>query len=499
MTTSPDILERTFPAPPDSFERLVRRRARRERTRKITDGALAFILVVLLVAALAGALALRRQRSEPLNGPITPSNVSQLGLVWSSPAGGALATQALVVGGHVYVIDGDQFLRVYPTSCGAATCAPLWTTKLGSPGLLPWGAPAASGDRVYVPTGDGRLLAFATDCVSNCRPVWSARLGDDMSSTSPVVVDGIVYVASNASPVGLIGAFSETCSLSPEPCPPLWTGELSGGFVGSQPNVVNGVVYVGSTTGTLYAFPTSCAQTGGRCAPLWTTTFGEPPFADYSHMITPILATDSSVIVASGSALHAYPITCTRAGIPCRPTWTAHVQGWINFLTSGGDSLYVSSGYWAASQTQGRISVIPQACARRCTPTSTFHVPQGGGLTVANGVLFVGWISGASAFDARCGADDSCRPLWTAPGHAWSDVQPPSVAEGVMYTGDASGRIYAFGLGGTARLPGTAPAPGAERGQSALYGALYGLLAAVVIIWVVRRRRRRDAAPSPQT
>ncbi len=270
--------------------------------------------------------------------------------------------------------------------------------------------------------------------------------------------------------------------------------------MGSQPAVVNGVVYVGSTTGTLYAFPTSCAQTGGRCAPLWTaSTFGTPPYAVYSHMITPILATDSSVIVASGSALHAYPTTCTRAGIRCRPTWTAHVQGWINFLTSGGDSLYVSSGNWDASQTQGRISVIPEACARRCTPTTTFHVPQGGTLTVADGVLYVGWIDGASAFDAACGAGGSCRPLWTAPGHAWSDVQPPSVADGIMYTGDASGRIFAFGLGGTAPLPGTASAPGTGRGQSALYGVVYGLLAAVVIIWVIRRRRRRDAAPSPLT
>jgi outer membrane protein assembly factor BamB len=489
VTATPDILERTFPAPPDSFERLTRRRAHRARTRRITEGALALVLVILLVAALVGTLARRQQRSVPLNGPITPSNVSQLGLVWSSPAGAGVDTQALVVGGHVYVIDDNQYLRVYPTSCGAAICAPLWTTKLGSAGLLPWGAPTTSGDRVYVPTGDGRLLAFATDCVSDCRPVWSARLGDDMSSTSPVVVDGIVYVASDASPVGLIGAFAETCPRSPKPCPPLWRGELSLGFVGSQPAVVNGVVYVGSTTGTLYAFPTSCAQTGGRCSPLWTTTFGEPPYAVYSHMITPILATDSSVIVASGSALHAYPTTCTRAGIPCRPTWTAHVQGWINFLTSGGDSLYVSSGNWAASETQGRISVIPPACARRCTPTTTFHVPQGGNLTVADGVLYIGWIDGASAFDARCGAGDSCTPLWSAPGHAWSDVQPPSVADGIMYTGDASGRIYAFGLGGTAAVPGARPARAAN-GTSTWYGVFYGaLLAAIAAFFVIRRRR----------
>ena len=132
VTTAPDILERTFPAPPDAFDRLVRRRAKRERTRKIADGALALILVVLLVAALAGALALRRQRPEPLNGPITPSNVSQLGLVWSSPPSDrSIGAAPLAVDDHVFVIDMDDRLRVYPRSCGADVCSPLWSTRLG--------------------------------------------------------------------------------------------------------------------------------------------------------------------------------------------------------------------------------------------------------------------------------------------------------------------------------------------------------------------------------
>ena len=75
----------------------------------------------------------------------------------------------------------------------------------------------------------------------------------------------------------------------------------------------------------------------------------------------------------------------------------------------------------------------------------------------------------------------------------------PTVAGGAVYAGAEDGRLYAFGLGGKAQLPGSSAAPGSQRGQSAVYGLLYGLLAAAVIVWVIRRRSRRDASRSPQT
>lgn len=502
MTLPPDILERTFPAPPDAFERLVRRQAQRARTRKITEATLALLLAIALVASLVGALALRQQRQEPLNGPITPSNVSDLGLVWASPTGVGIEAAPLVVGDHVYVLDYSGRLRVYPTSCGLESCAPQWTEKIGGPSSWTWGAPVASGDRVYVPTSTGRLLAFSTSCGSgsDCGPIWSARLGNDMSSASPIVAGGTVYVASDSDSGGLIGAFSEACSLSPRPCAPLWIGELSGGFLGAQPAVVNGVVYVGSKTGTLYAFPTSCIRAGGTCQPRWTATTMNPPFAAWSRMIAPILASRSTVFVPSGSALYAYPTTCAPRNGTCRPTWVAHLRGWINSLALAGDSVYVSSSSGRAPPTDGRLSVLPQACADRCTPAWTIDVAGGGSPTVADGVLYVGWVRGASAFDATCGAGtQGCVPLWESPTDVGSVVDFPTVTADVVYAGAEDGRLYAFGLGGSAHLPGSPPARGSERGQSAIYGVICGLIAAAVIVWAVRRRRRRGTAPSPQT
>ena len=468
MSVPPDLLERMFPAPPDAFDRLVRRRAKRERTRKLTDGALALILVIALVAALAGTLAHRQQRPEPLQRPITPSNAADLSLIWSSPPGVGIEAAPVVVGDHVYVLDYGGELRVYPTMCGAKVCAPLWSEKIGDGSSWTWGAPVASGDRLYVPTSTGRLLAFSTACGSGpCRPIWSARLGNDMSSASPVVADGIVYVASDSSAGGAIGAFSETCARSPRPCPPLWIGKLSGGFLGSRPAVVNGVVYVGSKTGTLYAFPTSCIRTGGTCQPRWTATTSSPPFAAWSRMIAPILVSRSTLFVPSGSALYAYPTTCAPRGGTCRPTWVSHLHGWINSLALAGDSVYVSSSLGNAPPTEGRLSVLPQGCARRCNPAWTIDVPGGGNPTIVDGVLYVGWVRGASAFDATCGADAAgCAPLWQSPTDVGSMIDFPTVAGGAVYAGAEDGRLYAFGVRGNAQLPGSAHAPGSQRGQS---------------------------------
>jgi outer membrane protein assembly factor BamB len=487
VTGSPDLLERTFPAPPDSFERLTRRRAQRARTRKITAGALALVLVVALVAALVGTLARRQQRSVPLNGPITPSNVTQLGLLWSSQVGGSMESAPLVVGDRVFVLDDTDRLRVYPTTCGSQICAPLWVTRLGLPSSWAWGGPVASGDRVYVPTSSGRLVAFPSTCgsSSSCRRVWSARLGNDMSSASPVIADGVVYVASDR-PIagGLIGAFPASCPESPRPCPPLWTGQLPDGFLGSQPVVANGVVYVGSKSGRLYAFPTSCADTGGRCAPLWTATTFDPPYATWSRMIAPILASGSEVFVPSGSRLYAYPTTCTRSAGACRPTWVAHTRGWINNLALEGDSVYVAS-------TDGALSMLPQSCARICAPSWKISGIDGGANpTIADGVLYVGWMRGVAAFDASCGRRDGrCTPLWTTPPAVGPVINFPTVAGGVLYAGAEDGRLYAFAPGGSARLPGVASAS-ASRGASPWYGVFYGaVLAAIVAFFVIRRRR----------
>jgi hypothetical protein len=208
-------------------------------------------------------------------------------------------------------------------------------------------------------------------------------------------------------------------------------------------------------------------------------------------MIVPILATDSSVFVASGSSLSAYPTTCTRPGQRCRPAWVAHVSGWIDSIALAGDAVYVGSSPGSAPPVSGTLSVFPQACSHRCRPSSEIPIAGGGNPTVADGVLYVGWVRGVSAFAAGCGESvGPCTPLWETPAHV-GPVSAPTVAGGVLYAPTEDGRVFAFAPGGTARLPGQ-EAP--SRRPSAWYGAFYAAVFALAAGVVLLRRNARAHA-----
>ena len=95
-TPPTDVLDRVFPAPIDAFERLVRRRERRDRSRRIVEGSVAIVLVVALVAALAGAITNRKDQVPAA--PITLSNVRDLGLAWWGPAVPATSQPIVSIG-----------------------------------------------------------------------------------------------------------------------------------------------------------------------------------------------------------------------------------------------------------------------------------------------------------------------------------------------------------------------------------------------------------------
>jgi outer membrane protein assembly factor BamB len=77
---------------------------------------------------------------------------------WTAPVGGR-GRQPAVAGGVVFVgTDGGTVDAVAAAGCGAATCPAVWSADVGA---AVTGAPAVSGGRLLVGTGDGRLLAFA--------------------------------------------------------------------------------------------------------------------------------------------------------------------------------------------------------------------------------------------------------------------------------------------------------------------------------------------------
>jgi outer membrane protein assembly factor BamB len=77
---------------------------------------------------------------------------------WTAPVGGR-GRQPAVAGGVVFVgTDGGTVDAVVAAGCGAATCPAVWSADVGA---AVTGAPVVTGGRLFVGTGDGRLLAYA--------------------------------------------------------------------------------------------------------------------------------------------------------------------------------------------------------------------------------------------------------------------------------------------------------------------------------------------------
>jgi outer membrane protein assembly factor BamB len=506
MTPTPptDVLDRVFPAPSDAFERLARRRERRDRNRRIVEGSVVIVLVVALVAALAGAITNRRDQVPAT--PITLSNVRDLGLAWWGPAVPA-TSQPIVAGGRVYVLGQDGTLFAFPSECPSERCDPIWSAKAGIGSSRPWGSAIVSGNRVYQPSSDGRLMGYPTSCSStSCSPDWIGKASGDLTSANPAAGDGYVFVASDecchgSRSYGDLFAFDESCTSYPTPCRPSWAASLPGGFIGAQPVVAGGRVYVGALDGTVYAFPTRCAPVGGRCEPLWTAEthgrfaanfgFGLP---SQSLNVTPLVVQASTVYVAAGSSVYAFPLSCSTS--PCPSRWIGHVGGWINDIAASSEFVYASASPRVAYRREGfagGTAVFPTACATRCKPSWTF--PTVASPTIDEGVLYLTGSGdpGDQAFDARCGASGgACAPLWTMSPDNGASGNFATVADDSLYVNGADGNLHVFRVGGSATCCAIA-GPASQARNSLGYLAFYTFVVGG-IVWLAFRRRTRSRA-----
>jgi len=120
---------------------------------------------------------------------------------WTFRAGGAIRTRPAVNGRVLYLQADDGLLYALDSRDGAE----LWKTRVvdGPVERLPFSDPksrydrfgsdvAVSGDRLYVGTHDGRLLALDA---ADGRSLWSFQAGDAVLA-APLVRDGRVYFGS---------------------------------------------------------------------------------------------------------------------------------------------------------------------------------------------------------------------------------------------------------------------------------------------------------------
>jgi outer membrane protein assembly factor BamB len=130
-------------------------------------------------------------------------------------------------------------------------CQPLWrATSTGGNA-----APAVADGLVYFSQGLLSVFdAFGASCPQQeCKPLWVAKAG---GYGSPLIANGLVFVTPGAKKV-LVYKHEKTCSHlypgSSNTCNPLWEGSL-GEMSLSSPLVEDGVLYFADNDGYLYAY-----------------------------------------------------------------------------------------------------------------------------------------------------------------------------------------------------------------------------------------------------
>ncbi len=230
------------------------------------------------------------------------------------------------------------------------TCEPLWSSSPLAVSVL--STPTVANDILYVGADGGNLFAFdalgATGCNAQhvCLPLWRAPTGGPVKS-SPSVANGRVFVGSQDGKLYAFDAAGNTGCVAGRQriCSPLWTATTAN-FVDSSPAVVNGVVYVGSDAGgstaarlNVYdaAGSTNCSGTPRTCQPLWTSDalgiFGETPVSVANGVIYIEIATGIFSFVGSVHAFDASTPAAHCSGVPkvCTALWSV--------TPAGGDAL----------------------------------------------------------------------------------------------------------------------------------------------------------------
>ena len=359
---------------------------------------------------------LQRTHFNPNEYTLTPANVAGLASDWTAATGGFIDSSPTVANGMVYVGSDDGTLYAFKTSCGNASCAPVWTAPTPSHNKIR-SSPAVAKGMVYVGSYDHNLYAFNA---ATGKLIWTASTGDVIRS-SPVVANGIVYVGSNDH--NLYAFNAATGKL-------IWMAPTEGIIDFSSPAVADGVVYVGSEDLNLYAFN---AATGKL---LWmASTSG---IIDFS---SPAVSNGTVYIGSEDHKLYAFN---TATG---KLLWTTQAGNSFN------SSPAVANGMvYVGSDDHQLYAFNASGCGGNTSCNAVWRAPTGNVVrsspTVANGVVYVGSDDGTMyALDARTGSK-----LWSfSTGNVNHIFSSPAVVDGVLYFGSTDHQLHAF------HLPGSTP------------------------------------------
>jgi outer membrane protein assembly factor BamB len=236
---------------------------------------------------------------------------------------------------------------------------------------------------------------------------WTFSTGDTVP-TSPTVVDGTVYIASEDNNLYAIDAATgnEEWSYS------------TGGYVPSSPVVADGTVYVGSSDNNLHAVD---AETGNE---EWTYSTGDLVFS------SPTVADGTVYIGADDNNLHAVDAETGSE------EWTYSTGDIVRSSPTVADgTVYVGS--W-----NGNLYAIDAGTGSEEWSYSTGNSVESAP-TVSDGTVYVGsQDSNLYAIDAATGSEEWS---YSAPGD-WVSSSP-TVADGTVYVGSNDNNLYAVDAG----------------------------------------------------
>jgi outer membrane protein assembly factor BamB len=346
---------------------------------------------------------------NPYENILGPGNVANLSIRWMSFNGGAGLPPA-IYHGLAYSVSGDGVVYAMNASTGTQ----VWTYSVG---VFLSSSPAIVDGVVYFTSNYGfPANVYALDASTGALQ-WKLSIGSQ-STSSPVVVDGALYVGSEDGALYALNARKGTLN---------WKYQ-TGGDVDSSPAVANGVVYVGSWDTNLYALN---ATTG---ALLWKyPTQGEVNSSPAVVDGVVYFGSDDGNVYAldAGTGVLLWRFT-TEGSVDSSPA----VANGLVFVGSNYSSLY------ALNASEGTVRWVGRY-------PSGWGVPDGP--VVANGVVYVSVITNDFliwVLDARDAATGDRFWEYTD----GSIISAPVVANGLLYANSASegglGSLYAFGLGG---------------------------------------------------
>jgi outer membrane protein assembly factor BamB len=404
---------------------------------------------------------------------VSPRTASKLRLLWKVRTGGPIATTPTVAGGIAYFgsWDGNEY------AVNATTGALVWKTYLGvlvadplciPPRIGPSSPATVIGSTVYVGGADGYWYALDAHTGAVQWRVWTSGSGTPnvydghFNWSGPLIVGNDAYVGvASLGDCPLVQGQLLKINLATHAIEGVLNtvpnGEVGGGIWTSPAyDQANGLIY--TVTGTRNQPSQQFADAFLAVDPAtmqivhsWPLSAAEEiPDSDFSTS-TMLLSAANGLNLVVAQDKNGFTYALNRSDLAAGPVWRQQVavggecptcgDGTVSSGAYGGGHLYVGGNRGIIGDTEYPGTV------RALDPTSGAYVWQHGApgnvvgaLAYDNGMVLAGGGSVFEVLDAKTG-----RRLYSFDTGA-QIYAGPSVARGVMFTGNIAGELLAFGL-----------------------------------------------------